>query len=201
MDAPPKRKYKHLNTHNNVNISNKISGVKSEIGDHKKHLGKKGNKHDTKSEIPNQNKLRLNKRSEISDKDENEIKLRDDLISEITENQNEHKRKDITSSKKLRKTTDRDLLKHSNTKENLVSNIRPTSKKKSTKKHVKIKADDNNIKDGNSFDVEEYIKTDPDDMDYDDAIKRDHRSFFGYFCDNLAADILLLNIFCKSLAN
>ena len=197
VDAPPKRKYKHLNTHNNVNISNKISGVKSEIGDHKKHLGKKGNKHDTKSEMPKQNKLRLNKRSEISDKDENEIKLRDDLISEITENQNEHKRKDITSSKKLQKTTDRDILKNTNTKENLVSNIRPTSKKKSTKKHVKIKADDNNIKDEKSFDVEEYIKTDLDDMDYDDAIKRDHRSFCGYFCDNLVADILILNIFCN----
>ena len=83
-----KRKYKRLNTHDNIKKNNKTSGAKSEIGDHKKILGKKINKNDTKSEMPNQSKLRLNKRSEISDKNEKEFKIKNDLISEITDHKN-----------------------------------------------------------------------------------------------------------------
>jgi hypothetical protein len=48
-----------------------------------------------------------------------------------------------------------------------------------------------------NIDMKEYIKTDPDDMDYDDAIKRDTRKFCQYFGDNLKSDILILNIFCN----
>ena len=33
--------------------------------------------------MPNRNKLRINKKKEISDKEENEIKIEDDLISDI----------------------------------------------------------------------------------------------------------------------
>ena len=33
--------------------------------------------------MPNRNKLRINKKTEISDKEENEIKIEDDLISDI----------------------------------------------------------------------------------------------------------------------
>ena len=45
--------------------------------------------------------------------------------------------------------------------------------------------------------VEEYNKTDPDDMDYDNAIGRDKRTFCVYFCDNIKTDLLLLNMFCN----
>ena len=45
--------------------------------------------------------------------------------------------------------------------------------------------------------VEEYIKTDPDDMDYDNAIGRDKRTFCVYFCDNIKTDLLILNMFCN----
>ena len=147
--------------------------------------------------MPNKNKLRLKNKSEISGEDENEIEIKDDLTSEIIESKIGHKRKDIKNSKKSQKTSEVDLLKNTKSNDNLVSNIKSSSKKKSSKKRVKIKGGDDNINDGKSFDVEEYIKTDPDDMDYDNAIKRDNRSFCGYFSDNLVSDILILNIFCK----
>ena len=45
--------------------------------------------------------------------------------------------------------------------------------------------------------MEEYIKTDPDDLDYDNAIKLDKRTLCIYFSDNLKSDLLILNIFCN----
>ena len=48
-----------------------------------------------------------------------------------------------------------------------------------------------------NIDMEEYIKTDPNNMDYDNAIKRDQRSFCVYFVDNIKTDLLILNIFCN----
>ena len=47
------------------------------------------------------------------------------------------------------------------------------------------------------MDMEEYVKTDPDDMDYDNAIGRDKRTFCAYFVDNIKTDLLILNIFCN----
>ena len=44
--------------------------------------------------------------------------------------------------------------------------------------------------------MEEYIKTDPNDMDYDDAIRRDKRTFCVYFRDKLKGDFFILNVFC-----
>ena len=192
-EAPPKRKYKCINILNNMEVSKKIS----EIGEGKKPLGKTGYKNDTKSEMPNQNKLRLHNNSETSDKDENKIQIRDDLISDTAETKKDHKNIEIKSGKKSRKASEIASLTHTKSRDKLVSNMKTSTKKKSTKKHVKIKGGDNKIIDGKSFNVEEYIKTDPDDMDYDSAIKRDHRSFLGYFSDNLIGDILILNIFCN----
>jgi len=82
-EAPQKRKIKHLYTRNYMKENNIISHAKSEIGEHKKLSKKKGNKNDAKSEIPNRDKLRLNTKSEISVKEENEIKIEDDLISDV----------------------------------------------------------------------------------------------------------------------
>ena len=45
--------------------------------------------------------------------------------------------------------------------------------------------------------MKEYIKTDPNNMDYDNAIRRDQRSFCVYFVDNIKTDLLILNIFCN----
>ena len=44
--------------------------------------------------------------------------------------------------------------------------------------------------------MEEYIQTDPNDMDYDDAIRRDKRTLCSFFCDKLQGDFFTLNVFC-----
>ena len=71
------------------------------------------------------------------------------------------------------------------------------------KTNIPIKINSNNISaktnliigEPLNIDVEEYIKTDPNNMDYDNAIKRDQRSFCVYFVDNIKTDLLILNIF------
>ena len=44
---------------------------------------------------------------------------------------------------------------------------------------------------------EEYFSLSPEDMEYDDAIKLDHRKFCQYFRDNLMENQIILNTFCE----
>ena len=44
-------------------------------------------------------------------------------------------------------------------------------------------------------DFNEYLSTDPDDMDYDDTIEKDKRKFCEYFCDSIKRNQLLINSF------
>ena len=72
------------------------------------------------------------------------------------------------------------------------------SGKVSSKRNLNPKSKVNNsliIGNITDADVEEYIKTDPNDMDYDNAIGRDKRTFCIYFVDNVKTDLLILNIF------
>ena len=54
-----------------------------------------------------------------------------------------------------------------------------------------LKEEDLNIKN----DIEEYMKTDFDDMDYDDALKKDKREFSTYLYDKLKSSQIILNTF------
>ena len=52
-----------------------------------------------------------------------------------------------------------------------------------------------NLKNNLAINITEYLNTNPDDMDYDDAIKKDKRKFLNYFTDKLKSNQLLLNTF------
>ena len=52
-----------------------------------------------------------------------------------------------------------------------------------------------NPKNENNINIEEYLSTEPDDMDYDDAIKRDNRKFCQFFYDKLKVNQMILNTF------
>ena len=54
-----------------------------------------------------------------------------------------------------------------------------------------FKEEDLNIK----IDIEEYLSTDYDDMGYDDAIKRDKRTFSNYLYDKLKSNQIILSTF------
>ena len=48
-----------------------------------------------------------------------------------------------------------------------------------------------------NINIEEYIKTDPDNMDYDEAIRNDKRTFCQYFIGRFKAEQIILNTFFK----
>ena len=53
-----------------------------------------------------------------------------------------------------------------------------------------------NISDDFDIYIEEFLKTDPEDMDYDDAIRRDKRTFCRYFLDKIQTQQILIDTFC-----
>jgi len=52
-----------------------------------------------------------------------------------------------------------------------------------------------NLKDDINVNMEEYLKTDIDDMEYDDAVKKDQREFCTFFRDRLKSHQIILNTF------
>ena len=52
-----------------------------------------------------------------------------------------------------------------------------------------------NIQEKYGIDEQEYLKTDPDDMEFDDAIKYDKRTFLEYFCDKFKENQIIMNTF------
>ena len=45
--------------------------------------------------------------------------------------------------------------------------------------------------------IKEFIKTDPDDMDYDEAIRLDKRTYCEYFWERIKSQIIILSTFLK----
>ena len=52
-----------------------------------------------------------------------------------------------------------------------------------------------NLPDNININIEDYIKTDLDDMDYDDAIREDKRTFCQYFFEKLKSEQNILSTF------
>ena len=52
-----------------------------------------------------------------------------------------------------------------------------------------------NINDNLDIDIEEYLETQYDDMDYDDAIRKDHRKFCTCYIEKLKDNQLIINTF------
>ena len=51
------------------------------------------------------------------------------------------------------------------------------------------------IKDDYDLNIEEFLNTDPEDMDYDDALRRDNRTFCRFYCDKILSEQIILNTF------
>lgn len=52
-----------------------------------------------------------------------------------------------------------------------------------------------NLKDDINVNIEEYLKTDIDDMEYEDAVKKEKREFCTYFGEKLRSNQIILNTF------
>ena len=51
------------------------------------------------------------------------------------------------------------------------------------------------LKDEYDLDIEEYLKTDFDDMEFEDALKNDNRTFCEYYCDRFKETQIIMNTF------
>ena len=127
---------------------------------------------------------KLNKKIKKIKKEENDIKLKDKNL--IT---NE---KDNLESKIKYTSTEREEMKKKEKKSKEKIYIRngyinETDKNNNLEENRKIK----------KF-VEEYFETSPDEMEYDDAIKKDHRTFCQYFTENLKEKQIIANTFIAS---
>ena len=64
---------------------------------------------------------------------------------------------------------------------------------------ISSKINTQNKKDSNlDIDIEEYLKPDLDDMEYDDAIKYDKRSFCLFYWERLKEKQMIINTFCNN---
>ena len=55
-----------------------------------------------------------------------------------------------------------------------------------------------NINDDNmNINIDEFLETQLDNMDYDEAIRKDHRKFCEFFSDKLKNELIFLNTFCS----
>ena len=86
-------------------------------------------------------------------------------------------------------------------------------KSNSNSKNFYFKKDNNLLKNSNIFiqknnkkitenidkinEIDEYLKTDLDEMDFDDAIKNDKRTFCIFFCERLKEKQMIIDTFCN----
>ena len=99
----------------------------------------------------------------------------------------DHKRKESNSSEKRKKSKSKTLMLKS-------TNFTPISKISLEKS-----ASDNlmdNLTDDFDINIKEFLKTDPGNMDYDDSIRRDKRSFCRYYFEKIQSGQIILNTFC-----
>ena len=181
MKEPPKKQSKINNAKTTKNIVRK--GRKG-----KTILEKKQPKNVKKraSLIPNRNNIKYN------------------LINAYNQNNSNsnsfNKEELVLSHKNMRKRNFKNsTIKPLNSDEKLLSSdLFLSNKYKVPSASIKPNSQDRliiNLKNDLDVDIKEYLSTEPDDMDYADAIKRDNRTFCVYFWDKSKNNSIILSSF------
>ena len=135
-----------------------------------------------------------------SNSDEKKIKY---LISPLSPNNSKFSISDKLSGNNI------NIIDNSSIKKIIINNSNLNMKKSNNQRKKSMKKNiidtrnffSNNInfmvnsKDSISDNIEEYMKTEIDDMDYYTAVKKDNRKFCDYFCDKLKNNQIILNTF------
>ena len=120
-------------------------------------------------------------------------KLKDNIL--IYPNNTNKIEENSKSLKVLKNESDKSLMQRirnkKSTKATILSNNENTEEMKRRKNSALLKA---KINCGN-IEIEDYLKPDLDDMDYDDAIKLDKRNFFEYFIFRLKKKQIIMEVF------
>ena len=178
-----------VNTNNNINVggvnsNNKIKGKTIKIIKRKRGMStktvdvfkNKNNKLENLSLITN-NKKNEEIASNINHiNNSSEFRMNDKLKRNLT-----NKRKVSLNGRKLSS----DFLNSNN--ENNIQNIQNILNIQNNLEII--------MKDDLDINIEEYLKTDPDDMDYDEALRGDERKFCKYYWDKIQSNQILINTF------
>ena len=175
MKNPPKKQPKVNNIKNNRNIVRKKS--------------KKG-----KTSIEKNKPKKIKKRTTL-------IPSKNNIKYNLMNINNSNTSKELVSSNKnmRKKTNKKPTIKHLISDEMLASSDLILNKYKLSSANIKPNSQDRyiigNLKNELDIDMKEYLSTEPDDMDYADAIKRDNRKFCTYFWDKSKSNSIILSTF------
>ena len=124
----------------------------------------------------------------------------------VYDNNPEEKKGTIIQRKSIKNPTKINVRKKESTNK-VNNNINLISRKNSndinkSDERLEDKTKDNdeillNLQNEININIKEYIKTDLDDMDYDDAIRQDKRTFCQYFWSKIKKEQILLSTFCN----
>ena len=144
---------------------------------------------------PQLNEKMLNELEKNINKNNDENIIKNDSLELNKENIKIHKKK---KTGRKRKKSFKSPKKNSNTNVDYSNNI--------SKETVRYKLSNDNlnqptlilasIKDDLDINIVEYIKTDVDELDYDDALKKDDRKFCEYLGEKIRTRQIILNTFC-----
>ena len=166
------------NNINNNNLNNNLSSNKINLGAKviKRNKRKTGTTLKNNINAFNKSKSKSNKNLNNLNSISNNLKNPDLSSSKfIMYNKtktNINKRKTF---QKLNKLSNNSL--NSKQKENIISNLEML------------------IRDDLDITIEEFLKTDPDDMDYDEALRNDDRKFWIYYWEKIQSNQILINTF------
>ena len=150
--------------------------------------GKVIKKNKRKSRLSIQNPEIFKPKKDITDNDSiknefNNIKIK---IDDITSSNNNY----INSSSKIR-TNEKSKSYMSKAKSSMDLTKYNLNKKNNLENLEILPKNQENI----NIDIEDYLKTDPNDMDYDEALRRDNRKFFVYYWEKIQTEQILINTF------
>ena len=175
-NSPPPKTL-NLNNKNNNNIKNNIINNNFGGKNIKNYSRKRGNS----VAIPDIFKKREGKFGKLNLATKN-IK-KEEVLSIVNNNSSSRARMNEKTKTQVNKRISIINLNNEN------NNISSPNEKIIQEKQEPIEKDEFDIK------IEEYLNTDPDDMDYDDALRRDNRKFIQYYWDKIQTNQILINTF------
>ena len=178
-EEPPRRKIK---SQTNLNKFNDQENARKNKRNVKTFLNQKGSLSNNEKSNPNDNT-----------KSPQTFKL--NLSSSNSINNSSEKNKNLKERRKRRRKTKLKSIQ----KKSVDNNQNLSNEYLASYKTANEKYNPNilflNIKDDVKVNMDEYLNTEFDDMDYDDAIRKDKRTFCEYFCEKLKSGQIILNTF------
>ena len=182
----------NINVNNDLNTNNNI----------------KENNENNNNQIKGKSIKKIKKKRGMSTKTAHIFKIKNNKLDNISSITNNIKKEEIGSNYSNFNNSDEFRMKNKSktnimSKKNVFLNERRLSNdllnSNNEKNNQNILNIQNNLeiimKDDIDINIEEFLKTDPDDMDYDEALRGDERKFYQYYWDKIQSNQILINTF------